>query len=110
MAVSEINLVLDLVEKGAAAVEKATHVLWSRDDLLEARSHQQFQHDDQITEPTGDEAVTSLYPGCPNMMGKIPGSGEPIAETTHFLLFERPGGSHPFPLCRETMVEAADLS
>ena len=89
MATSEINLVLDLVEKGAAVVEKATNVLWSRADLLEARSNRQFQNDDWITEPTGDEAVTSLYPGCANM-GLVPGgNGEPIAETTHFLLFGR---------------------
>jgi hypothetical protein len=89
MATSEINLVLDLVEKGAAAVEKATNVLWSRVDLLEARSNRQFQNDDCITEPTGNEAVTSLYPGCANM-GLVPGgNGEPIAETTHFLLFGR---------------------
>lgn len=89
MAMSEINLVLDMVEKGATAVEKATQVLWSRDDLLEAKSNQQFQNDDLISEPTGNEAVTSLYPGCLNMMGTISGNrqSEPIAQTSHFLLF-----------------------
>jgi hypothetical protein len=90
MATREINLVLDLVENGAAAVEKATNVLWSRVDLLEARSNHLFQNDDRITEPTSNQAVTSLYPGCANM-GMVPGgNGEPIAETSHFLIFGRP--------------------
>src|SRR5262245_51865519 len=84
MATQEINLVLSLVEKGASAVEKETHILWTRDDLLEAQFQQRFHNEDRITEPKGDLIVSSLYPGCPNMIGNARniGSGEPIAETS----------------------------
>jgi hypothetical protein len=92
MTMSEVSLVLDQVERGAVAVEKETHVLWSRDDLLEAQSNHQFDNEDRLIEPTRDEAVTSLYPGCPNMVGKIQSEiSEPIAQTSHFLLFRLAG-------------------
>lgn len=99
MAEKEINLVLKLVEKGASAVEKETHVLWDQNDLLEARFREKFQNEDQITEPTGNSALSSIYPGCLNMIGKSDSrpNCEPIAETSHFLIFGLPSGSEIWP-------------
>jgi hypothetical protein len=86
----EINLVMDCVAKGAAAVEKETQVLWSLEDLLQAQSDKRFQNDDRIAEPAGN-AVTSLYPGCINMIGSISRRRpEPFAQTSHFVLFGLP--------------------
>src|SRR6266487_4247323 len=92
MATREISLVLNLVQKGAVAVEKESHLLWSLDDLLEAQSDQRFQNDDCVTTPSGHSTITSLFPGCPNMMGKRGDNtqSEVTAQTSHFLLFGSP--------------------
>jgi hypothetical protein len=91
MGEKEIDLVLKQVNKGACAVEKETNVLWEIEDLLQAQSNKEFQNQDMVIEPTGEEAVTTLYPGCPNMMAKSAQlNSEPIAQTSHFLLFGLP--------------------
>jgi hypothetical protein len=90
MSAKEINLVLDMVEKGVLAVEKETNLLWSLNDLLEARSNHEFQNDDQVAAPSNSCTVTSLYPGCLNMMGNNANNApiKAVAQTRHFLLFE----------------------
>jgi len=94
MNTKEIDLVVELVRKGAAAVEKETNILWTIEDLLDAQSNREFQDEDQITRPSGKEAISNLFPGCLNMMGKsIDSNGEPMAQTSHFLIFGLPGGS-----------------
>jgi len=99
MSAKEINLVLDMVEKGARAVEKETNLLWSLNDLLMARSKPEFQNDDQVAAPSNNCTITSLYPGCPNMMGDNANKApiKAIAQTRHFLLFESPCQSEEDP-------------
>jgi hypothetical protein len=101
MASKEIDLVLSLVGKGAAAVEKDSHVLWRQDDLLEAQSNLKFQNEDQVMKPNGHTVITSLYPGCLNMIGdtRFLRNLEPIAETSHFLIFGLPGESENESAC-----------
>jgi hypothetical protein len=94
MEAKEIDLVLAEVNKGAVAVERETNVLWDVSDLLQAQSNREFQNLDQITDPAKGEAVTSPYPGCPNMTGKDAQSKpERIGQTSHFVLFGLPSGS-----------------
>jgi hypothetical protein len=90
METKEIQLVLDLVRKGLIAVERDTNVLWSLEDLLGAQSGKEFQNNDRITEPSGEEAISGLYPGCLNMGSALTSDVEPLAQTTHFLFFGTP--------------------
>jgi hypothetical protein len=94
METKEIQLVLDLVRKGLIAVERGSNVLWTLEDLMAAQSTKDFQNNDQITEPSGEEAISGLYPGCLNMGGALTSNVEPLAQTTHFLFFGMPRESH----------------
>jgi hypothetical protein len=99
METKEIDLVLQLVRKGLIAVERDTNVLWTLEDLLEAQSAKDFQDNDEITPPSGEEAISGLYPGCLNMGNALTSEVEPLAQTSHFLFFGLPRKSQEMVCC-----------
>jgi hypothetical protein len=92
MKTQEIYLLINFAEQGAAVVEKETNILWSLEDLWDARAEHKFEIADFVSAPGGNIATTSIYPGCPNMSGKLggDGAGEIIGQTSHFLIFGPP--------------------
>jgi hypothetical protein len=112
MAISEINLVLELVEKGADAVEIETNLLWSLDDLLQARADHRFQNDDRLISPSASNGIVGLYPACLNMMGASTdiASREAIAQTSHFLLFGSLRLGEKGTACFETNCASTDTT
>jgi hypothetical protein len=92
MKTQEIYLLINYAEQGAGVVEKETNILWSLEDLWEARAEHKFEIADFVTAPSGDIAITGIYPGCPNMSGKLVGgaSSEIIGQTSHFIIFGPP--------------------
>jgi hypothetical protein len=85
----EIDLLLESVGEGYLAVEKATNLLWSREDLWKAKQAGQFQEADEITSSNGDTAVSGVYPGCLQATAASRKSVDRsvISETAHFLIF-----------------------
>jgi hypothetical protein len=86
----EIDLLIEAVEKNLVAVEKESNVVWSREDLYEARAAGRFQREDRVSPAApGRAAVSGIFPGCLQQGGAAEDYSRYAltAQTEHFLLF-----------------------
>jgi len=89
----EIDILLEAARHQRAVVEKETNVLWSREDLQQACDTNDYQEPDELTYPAEIiSAVTSIYPGCPQLGGAAEDYSQYqiVGQTRHFLLFAKP--------------------
>lgn len=88
----EIDILLEAIQNNRAVVEKETNVLWSKEDLFQARTLDEYEEFDELTLPAEETlAVTSIYPGC-LQMGAASGDYaryRVIGQTRHFLIFAK---------------------
>jgi hypothetical protein len=73
-------------------VEKVSNVLWTHEELLEARDAGQYQEAGQLLPPDGHMDVSAPFPGCMQMGGGRPQSEayHAVAQTEHFVIFAAP--------------------
>jgi hypothetical protein len=94
LAVSkEIEILLEANRKGCLIVEKDTHLLWEREELLEAEQTGLYQEKGQLVSPEGQIEVTGPYPGC---LQQAAASRDDLdfrllGQTRHFVIFARRG-------------------
>jgi hypothetical protein len=89
----EIDLLIEAAQPNRAIVEKETNVLWSKDDLLQARALNEFDQPDDLIGRTDEAcAVTGIYPGCLQQGAALADYSRYrlIGQTRHFLLFAQP--------------------
>lgn len=85
----EIDILIKAVGKSCAVVEKASHLVWTLEELLETREAERFQQADGILPPDRELEISGLYPGCLQQSG---GAGaftnyRAIGQTAHFVIF-----------------------
>jgi hypothetical protein len=83
----EIDILLKAAGKSCAVVEKASHVLWTFEELVEAREAGRFQGEDQILAPDRHLEVSGPFPGCLQQTGAARASYRPVGQTEHFVIF-----------------------
>jgi hypothetical protein len=83
----EIDILVKAAGKSCAVVEKASHVLWTYEELVEAREAGRFQGEDRILAPDGFLEVNGPFPGCLQQSGAPLASYRPIGQTEHFVIF-----------------------
>jgi hypothetical protein len=89
MTRKEIDILVEAARKSCAVVEKASNMIWSQAELLEARAAGQYQDPDQLLPPDGHMDVSAPYPGCLQMGGTL-SVADPyraVAQTEHFVIF-----------------------
>jgi hypothetical protein len=89
----EIDILLQATSKGCAVVDKASHVLWTREEFLEARAAGCYPDEDCLAPPTERTAISGLFPGC---LQQFSAPAELthyrlVGQTEHFLVFVPPG-------------------
>jgi hypothetical protein len=90
---SEIDLLTDAYWNHCAIVEKETHGLWSKEELLEALALNEFEEPDELTVPDETNAAgTSIFPGCMHQGAALEDYSryQVIGQTRHFLIFAKP--------------------
>jgi hypothetical protein len=88
----EIDILVEAARKECAVVEKASNVLWTHEDLLEARTSGLYQGQDRLLPPDGRSGVTSPFPGCCQIGAAMAGlrSFHAVGQTEHFVIFASP--------------------
>lgn len=77
---------------GVAVVAKDTNVLWSREDLTEARDEGRYAAESRVAPPHEREvAVSRIFPGCLQQDGAAEDYSDYVlrGQTEHFLLFAK---------------------
>jgi hypothetical protein len=95
----EIDLLIEAAVGGRAVVDKASHVLWTHEELVKAGLAGCYPDEDRVAPPTGVEAASGPYPGC------VQQHAAPtdltwyrlLGQTEHFLIFAPPGAGLPRP-------------
>ena len=82
----EIDILMKAAGKSCAVVDKDSHVLWSLEELREARATGQFQEEDRILPPDQYLEVPGPFPGCLHQSGAV-ASYRIVGQTEHFVIF-----------------------
>ena len=83
----EIEILIEANSKGCLIVEKDSHTLWKRNELLEAQQEALYQEEGFLLPPEQQVEVSGPFPGC------VPGaSGKNLdyrllGHTIHFVIF-----------------------
>ncbi len=91
----EIDILVKAADKSCAVVAKDSHVLWSLEELLEARVTGQFQEEDRFLSPDRYLEVSGPFPGCMHQTGAV-ASYRVVGQTEHFVIFA-PSDAVPLP-------------
>jgi hypothetical protein len=85
----EIDILIKAAAKRCPVVEKDSNLLWTADDLAEARATGRFQEESDLFPPDRQVAVSGVYPGCCQQLGAPPGARayRPVGQTRHFIIF-----------------------
>jgi hypothetical protein len=88
----EIDILLKAADKHCAVVDKASHVLWTREELGRAREAGCYTHEDSLDPPAPTYAVSGPYPGCLQQFGAPVDVSlyRLVGQTEHFLIFAPP--------------------
>ena len=89
----EIEILKAAFHNGFAVVEKDTNVRWTEEDLANPARVDRLEYNDSLAAPDSNAAVTSLYPGCVQQMGRTVDLDNyaPLGQTEHFVIFFRRG-------------------
>jgi hypothetical protein len=83
----EIEILLEADSKGCWIVEKDSHFLWERKELLEAQRGGLYQEEGLLLSPEQQVDVSGPFPGC------LPGATgnrleyRLLGQTKHFVMF-----------------------
>jgi hypothetical protein len=90
----EIDILVEAARKQCAVVEKASHVLWTPEELAEARAAGLYQAESRLLSPDRQAAISGPYPGCCQQAGGLVGTASyrAVGQTEHFLIFVSTGG------------------
>src|SRR5437762_1336115 len=85
----EIDILVEAARKSCAVVEKASHVLWTYDGLVEARESGRFLEAGPLLPPDGPIDVSGPYPGCFQLGGAMTEATRYrlVGQTEHFVIF-----------------------
>jgi hypothetical protein len=85
----EIDILVEAARKQCAVVEKASHILWTCEELREAAASGLYQGPSRLLPPDGKSGVTSPFPGCCQQGGATAGLGgfRAVGQTEHFVIF-----------------------
>ena len=85
----EIDIVVKAAGKSCVVVEKASHVSWTLEELLEAQVDERYQEEDRILPPDGRPEVSGPFPGCLQQFGATATFTDyhPVGQTEHFVIF-----------------------
>src|SRR5262249_35934330 len=89
----EVDLLTLLDPRLYLLVEKATHQVWTLDELRDAARRGYFQQPDQLATLSGSLDISGPYPGCLQLAGAGARNFQHalFAQTRHFLVFLQPG-------------------
>jgi hypothetical protein len=92
----EIDILVEAARKECAVVEKASHLLWTYEELREAGAAGLYQGPVRLLPPDGSAGVTSPFPGCFQRGGAAAGAGgfHAVGQTEHFVIFIRAPPEH----------------
>jgi hypothetical protein len=90
----EIDILVEAARKECAVVEKASHLLWTYEELREAAASRLYQGPCRLLPPDGTSGVTSPFPGCCQQAGTTAGvrAFHAVGQTDHFVIFTRAPG------------------
>jgi hypothetical protein len=85
----EIDILMEAVRKSCWVVEKDSHVLWTPQDLAEARAAGLYQDACGLLAPDDLMEVGGPFPGCCQATGALARAGgyRPLGQTEHFIIF-----------------------
>jgi hypothetical protein len=88
----EIDIVLEAAEHDCAVVDKASHVVWTREELREAGEAGCFPDEDRLGMPDDCNTVSGPYPGCMQQQARPADLDRYrlVGATEHFLIFSAP--------------------
>jgi hypothetical protein len=89
----EIDIVCAAAARGCAVVDKASHALWTPEELAAAARAGCYPDEDSPGPGDGFLAVSGLYPGCLQQGGQAADLAHYrlLGETEHFAVFAAPG-------------------
>ena len=90
----EIDILVEAARKQCAVVEKASNVLWTREELADAHAAGLFQGEGRLLSPEGQTAVSGPFPGCCQQASAGPETRayRAVGQTEHFVIFVASGG------------------
>jgi hypothetical protein len=89
----EIDILVEAARKDCAVVDKASNVLWTHQELLEARASGLYQDPSHLLPPDDSAGVTSPFPGCYQQAGATARVRDyhQVGQTEHFVIFTNAG-------------------
>jgi hypothetical protein len=89
MARTEIDILVEAARKRCAVVEKDSHLLWTHEDVVEARAAGRYGETGHLLPPDGETNVSGLYPGCLQFGGALAEMNRyrAVGQTEHFVIF-----------------------
>jgi hypothetical protein len=95
----EIDILVEAARKQCAVVEKDSNVLWTQEDLEDARAAGRYQAESRLLSPDPEAAVTGPYPGCCQQAAAPPQARNyrAVGQTEHFIIFVSTGESKERP-------------
>src|SRR5262245_18444661 len=96
----EIDILVEAARKECAVVEKASHVLWDLQDLVDARALGLYRQECPFLPPDDQAEVSGLFPGCCHGGGAPAQAGgyRAVGQTGHFVIFA-PSRARALPPC-----------
>jgi hypothetical protein len=88
----EIDILMQVTERGGAAVEKSSHVLWDGTEFPVAREAGHFPDEDCLVPATAPVDVSGPFPGCVQQFSAAPDYSHYrlVGQTRHFWIFDPP--------------------
>jgi hypothetical protein len=83
----EIDILVKAANKNCAVVEKASNLLWTRDELLQAADEGRFLEPGDLTAPEAASPVSGPFPCCGTGTGDAASAYYAIGQTRHFVIF-----------------------
>jgi hypothetical protein len=89
MTRTEIDILVEAARKSCAVVEKDSNLLWTHEDLMEARAAGRYGDAAHLLPPDGETNVSGPYPGCLQCSGALAERNRyrAVGQTEHFVIF-----------------------
>jgi hypothetical protein len=87
----EIQILLEASANGCLIVEKESHVLWERDELLEARQNGRYRETVKLLPPDESVQLSGPFTGCMQLAGakRADLDFRLLGQTPHFAIFTK---------------------
>lgn len=92
----EIDVLFQALRKSCVIVEKSNHLVWTEEDLEDARRMGRFLDESELLPPDPRSEINGPYPGCMQLSGASEKDTAylPAGQTANFVIFTATKPAH----------------